>query len=230
MDQNLILLRNHNLFRKLTFKECRQLNIKSGSIKARKKDFIYLNSFSNDKLYFLKSGYIKIGHYDEKGNEVITEILQQGDIFGQISLEKEEKEGEFAQAIKKDASICSFTIEDFEQILEKRPDLAISYTKLVGLKLKRLRNRFWDIIHKDVKTRLIDFLLQLAGNHNLGLSDQLEMENFMTHAEVANLIGSSRQTVTTLINELEQKNLIAFNRQKIQFFSLIALKKESLPE
>lgn len=132
MDTNFIILHNHHLFRKLSFKECTELNVVSGFITAQKNEFICLNSLNNNRLYFLKKGYVKIGHYDEVGNEVITEIIQQGNIFGQLSLEVEETEGEFAQVIKKDASMCSFTIEDFQSILRNKTDLAISYTKMVG--------------------------------------------------------------------------------------------------
>ena len=174
----------------------------------------------------MKKGYVKIGHYDEAGNEIITEIIQQGDIFGQLSLEVEETEGEFAQVIKKDASICSFTIEDFQSILEKKPDLAISFTKIVGFKFKTLRNRFWDIISKSVKVRLVDFFLYLASNANPDKRDNVEIENFLTHADISGLIGSSRQTVTTLINELSESGLIYFDRQKIVINSISRLKKE----
>ena len=225
MNSNLLLLRNHKLFRQLTTRECKELNIINGFILAKKNEFIYLNSFQNHRLYFLKKGYVKIGHYDENGNEVITEVLQEGDIFGQVSLEKEENEGEFAQAIKKDASICSFTISDFERILEKRPDLAISFTKLIGLKLKTLRNRVWDIIHKDVKQRLIDFLIYLGSRQNQEGQDKVVIENFLTHADIANLIGSTRQTVTSLMNQLSDQKLIYFDRKIIMLNSLQALRK-----
>ncbi|MBC7388794.1 MAG: hypothetical protein H7329_06270 [Opitutaceae bacterium] len=52
-------------------------------------------------------------------NEIITELLEQGDIFGQLNLEREDQDGEFAQVTKTDASICTFTVGDFEKILEK---------------------------------------------------------------------------------------------------------------
>ncbi len=150
-EANFIVLRNHVLFKQLTFKECSQLNIVSGFLKPKKNEYVYFDKFSHDRLYFLKRGYIKIGYYDEQGNEVVREVLKEGDIFGQIGLEKYDHEGEFAQAIKGDASICSFTIADFEEILKKRPDLAISFTKLVGLKFKKRKNRLSKNEFKNLK-------------------------------------------------------------------------------
>ena len=227
MDDHFILLRNHKLFQKLTFQECRELSLQEGFIKAKKNEFIYLNELQSSRLYFLKKGFVKIGHYDKDGKEVITEILQEGDIFGQLNLEQDVEDGEFAQAIKKDASICSFQVHDFEKILEKRPDLAISYTKLVGFKFKSLRNRVWDIMFKDVRARLVDFFIYLAGKNNPDNKDVFRMDNFLTHADVASLIGSTRQTVTTLINELSEEALLHFDRKEIIIPSLQKLKKKS---
>ncbi len=105
---------------------------------------------------------MKIGYYDESGNEVIREVLKEGDVFGQIGLEAFDNNGEFARAIKESASICSFTVSDFENILQKRPDLAVSFTKLVGLKFKRLQNRLSNIVYKDVKQRLVEFFISFV--------------------------------------------------------------------
>jgi CRP-like cAMP-binding protein len=116
-DSSFILLRQHRLFRQLTYKECSELNIVSGFMNKKKNEFIYMNSLRNDRLYFLKKGYIKIGTYDKEGNEKIKEVLSQGDIFGQLSLEGSIGEQEFAQVIKSEANICSFAVEDFERIL-----------------------------------------------------------------------------------------------------------------
>ncbi|HEX8548800.1 MAG TPA: Crp/Fnr family transcriptional regulator [Cytophagaceae bacterium] len=226
MDDNFILLRNHKLFQQLTLEECKDLNITSGFIEAKKNDFIYLNNFVSQRLFFLKKGYIKIGHYDESGQEVISEILQQGDIFGQISLNPEKDNEEFAQAIKTDASMCSFTIQDFENILERRSDLAISFTKLVGLKFRSLQNRYHNIINKDVRHRLKDFLLYLSDSNNARGSNEVVINNFLTHADIAGLIGSTRQTVTTLLKEISEKDLIRFDRKQIIFPDMDTFKQK----
>jgi CRP/FNR family cyclic AMP-dependent transcriptional regulator len=219
-DSTFILLRQHRLFRQLTYKECSELNIESGFMKKKKNEFIYLNSLRNDRLYFLKKGYIKIGVYDKEGNEKIKEVLNQGDIFGQLSLEGDTGEQEFAQVIKSEAQICSFTVEDFERILLKRPDLAISYTKLVGLKIKALQSRITSIIYKDVKSRIVDFFIYLAQKERKGTEDELVFKNYLTHAEVASLVGCTRQTATTFINKLEEEGLLEFSRQQIRIGSV----------
>ncbi|HVD97878.1 MAG TPA: Crp/Fnr family transcriptional regulator [Cytophagaceae bacterium] len=228
-EAHFILLRNHVLFNQLTYKECRQLNIVNGYLEPKKNEYVYFDKFSHDRLYFLKKGYVKIGFYDEQGNEVVREILKAGDIFGQIGLERYDHEGEFAQAIKGNASICSFTITDFEEILKKRPDLAISFTKLVGLKFKKLQNRLSNIVFKDVRQRLVDFFINFAENNNPEKTDELIIQNYLTHADIASLIGSTRQTVTTLINKMEEDRMLLFDRKLVTIPSFKKLRTYNIP-
>jgi CRP/FNR family cyclic AMP-dependent transcriptional regulator len=227
-ETNFILLRDHTLFKQLTYKECSQLNIITGFLKPKKNEYVYFDKSSLDRLYFLKKGYIKIGYYDDQGNEVIREVLKEGDVFGQIGLENYDHGGEFAQAIKGEASICSFTIADFEEILKKRPDLAISFTKLVGLKFKKLQNRLSNIVFKDVKQRLVEFFISFSENNNPTGLDQITIQNYLTHADIASLIGSTRQTVTTLINKMEEDKIIQFERKQVSIPSFKKLKSYSI--
>jgi CRP/FNR family transcriptional regulator, cyclic AMP receptor protein len=194
-------------------------------MEKKKNEFIYLNSLKNDRLYFLKKGNIKIGTYDKDGNEKIKEVLNQGDIFGQFSLEGDTGEQEFAQVINSRASICSFSVADFEKILMKRPDLAISFTKLVGLKIKTVQSRLTSILFKDVKSRLVDFFVYLAHKERKEKEDELVFKNYLTHAEVASLVGCTRQTATTFINKLEEEGLLQFTRQQIRIHSISKLEQ-----
>ncbi|HWC53100.1 MAG TPA: Crp/Fnr family transcriptional regulator, partial [Chitinophagaceae bacterium] len=124
--------------------------------------------------------------------------------------------GEFAKAYKRDVSLCSFSIEDFEQLLKKRPDLAIKYSKQVGEKLRRAEFRLITMLNKDVRSRLLAFFYHLAIMDGYdGSTASWMIENFLTHDDIGKLIGSSRQTVTTFINQLEQEGLIKISRKKI---------------
>lgn len=223
-DSNFFIIRNHALFRQMTAKECHELNIINGFIQPKKNEYIYFNKFSHDRLYFLKKGYVKIGYYDEDGNEVIREVLKEGDVFGQIGLEAYSSEGEFAKAIKENASICSFTVSDFEAILQKRPDLAVSFTKLIGLKFRRLQNRLSNIVYKDVKHRVVDFFISFVEGQEIKSENNIVLQNYLTHADIASLIGSTRQTVTTLINQMEYDKIIVFERKALTIPSLEKLK------
>lgn len=216
-DQKFLLIRNYDLFSHLSDEEYEELNLVHHFMDAAKGEYVYFESAYHNKLYFLKGGVIKIGYIDNSGKEVVKEIIREGEVFGQFSLERNNLNGEFARAYKSDVSLCAFNIEDFEKLLRKKPEIAFHFSKQVGQKLRKLENRLVNLLHKDVKTRVINFLILLAkeeGESEDG--DKYSIENFLTHEDIAHLIGSSRQTVTTMLNELEAARLVAVSRQTIK--------------
>ena len=217
-DRKMLLIRNYDLWCHITDEEYQELDLVHRFIEAKKGDYIYFEAFNHNKLYFIKEGYIRIGYIDESGNEIIKEIIQQGELFGQFTLEKNNLNGEFAQAYKADVSLCAFNIDDFEKLLQRKPEIALKYTRQVGNKLRNFQNRLVNLLNKDVKTRLLNFFWQLL---QLNLADTTPqgfcIPNYLTHEDIAHLIGSSRQTVTTMINELAAAHIISYDRQQICF-------------
>lgn len=208
-------LRNHKLFSVLKNSQIEELCVIIKYKTAKKNEVIY---FANDELkriFFLKRGRIKIAEMDENGNEVIIDILQKGDLFGEISLDSENKNVEYAQAMSNDVVICSFKLEDFEALLEKYPSVALKYTKLVGFRFKRLENRYSNLVFKDVRTRLVGFLKDWAEREGKKDGNKIIIENYLTHQDIANLICSTRQTVTQLLNELEEAGMLNYSRKEI---------------
>ena len=226
VDDKMILIRNYDLWCNLSDEDYEDLKIEHHYIEAPKGEYIYFEAYNHNRLYFIKEGYIKIGYIDNDGNEKVKEIIRKGEIFGQFSLERNNLHGEFAQAYKNDVSLCAFTIEDFEKILKRKPELALKYSKQVGSKLRNIENRIMNLLNKDVKTRLIHFLWQLV-EQEIGESttEGFCIPNYLTHEDIANLIGSSRQTVTTMINELEAEKVVSYNRNQICFLDVKKLQK-----
>lgn len=225
-DEKFLLLRNYDLWCHLNDTEYEELNVQHHFVEAKKGDYVYFDSHHLNKLYFVKNGYIKIGYVDDDGNEIIKDIIREGEIFGQFALERTNLNGEFARAYKGDVSLCAFSIEDFEKLLRKRPELAIKYSKLVGEKLRRVEFRLLNMLNKDVRSRLLAFyyhLAQLEGYDGSGIA--FSFRNFLTHDDVAKLIGSARQTVTTVISQLEEEGLVKISRKKITIPDMGKLKQ-----
>jgi CRP/FNR family transcriptional regulator, cyclic AMP receptor protein len=216
-DNRMVIIRNYNLFAHLSNEEFEELDLLHNFIEAKKGDYIYFESQYLNKLYFIKEGFIKIGFIDNNGNEIIKEIIQKGEMFGQFTLDKNNLNGEFAQVHKSDVSLCAFTIENFESVLNKNNQLAIAYSKQVGNKLRKVENRLLNMLNSDVKTRLIRLIKELVqSNMDCITGNFFCIDNFLTHDDIARLIGSSRQTVTVAINELEAKNYFKITRKQIE--------------
>lgn len=225
-DERFVLMRNFDMFSCITDEEYEELDLTHNFLETKKGDYIYFDSHCLDKLFFLKGGYIKIGYIDDNGNEIIKEIINEGEVFGQFTLEKNNLNGEFAQAHKGDVSLCAFKIDDFERLLKRKPELAIEYSKQVGKKLRKTEFRLVNMLNKDVRSRLLGFFYQLIMQDGYdGSSQSHDIDNFLTHDDIARLIGSARQTVTTAINQLEDDGYIKITRQKIYISDVKALQK-----
>jgi CRP/FNR family transcriptional regulator len=208
-------LRNHDLFNHLNEAEVNDLCIISSFKKGKKSEIIYFSDQQIDRLYILKQGRIKIAYYDEKEEEIVSEILKEGDIFGELSLKQSDNNNqEFAQVISDEVSICSFTLENFQNVLRKKPDLAIAYTQKVGDKLKTMGAKYSDLIFKDVKTRIINFFKYSAKNEGKWEGEKVELNMYLTHQDIANFTAASRQTVSTIINELIKDGKIVYDGRK----------------
>ncbi len=92
--------------------------------------------------------------------------------------------------------------------------MAIAFSMQVGNKLRKVENRLINLLNKDVKTRLINLLLQLAEHNGTVIYNTASVARFLTHDDIARLIGSSRQTVTTFLNQFESMQLLKITKQK----------------
>lgn len=224
-DSTLLLLRGFDVFEHITDEEYEELGLVHNYLEANSGDYIYFPYQNRNKLYFTKTGFIKLGYIDEQGNEIIKEIIQKGEVFGQLTLEKNNEQDEFAQAYKSQVSLCAFTMEDFIRLLQRKPDMAIAFSFHLGNKLKKVENRLLNILNKDVKSRLVQLLLQLAADNKNTSGNRVVIEKFLTHDDIAKLIGSSRQTVTTTLNQFEKQNLISISKKEILINDLVLFKK-----
>lgn len=226
-DSNLLLLRGFDIFEHITNEEYEELGLVHNYLEAASGAYIYFPHQNCNKLYFTKAGFIKLGYIDEQGNEVIKEIIQKGEVFGQLTLEKNNGADEFAQAYKADVSLCAFTMQDFVRLLQRKPEMAIAFSFHLGNKLRKVENRLLNILNKDVKSRLAQFLFQLAADSDAITGNTAIIEKFLTHDDIAKLIGSSRQTVTTTLNQFEKQELISISKKHIHLNDTQSLKKIS---
>ncbi|MEO6454641.1 MAG: Crp/Fnr family transcriptional regulator [Ginsengibacter sp.] len=168
------------------------------------------------KIYFVVKGKIKIAEANDMGEELIKDILTQGDLFGDISLHGNSSLDEYAEALTANTIICGFNVGDFRNILQANPMLALSYAGKVNTKLQKVEARHSDLVFRDAKSRLIRFMKYWANMDGSRVGDKIVLNNYLTHSEIAGFISTSRQSVNVLLNELRDSGMLYYNRQKIE--------------
>jgi CRP/FNR family transcriptional regulator, cyclic AMP receptor protein len=216
VSNQLVLIKGTDLFSQMTDEVFESMDLVHHFKETPRNDYIYFEAHLHNALYFLKKGYVKIGYYDQEGKEVIKEIIGKGDVFGQITLLPNNMEGEFAQAYKSDVSLCMFRVHEFEGLLQQHPQIALRFTRQLGQKMLRVENRMVNLLQKTVAARLHFFFINLTRQFpEYYKENRFELPNIFTHEDIARLIGSSRQSVTMLINELDAEGLVSFGRQHL---------------
>lgn len=209
-------LRNHDLFDILSDEDISDLCIISNFKAGNKGDLIFFSDSEVKRLYTIKEGTLKICYTDESGKEIITEILTTHDIFGHLTLSdtKSNSSGEYAKVLSESARICSFEVDKFKMVLNQHPELSTKYNAYMGDKLISFRNKYSDLIFKDVRTRVADFFKRYAKYSGTIEGKQAEMDMLLTHQEIADYIAASRQTVTEVINSFEAKGKVIYQGRK----------------
>ena len=181
------------------------------SLRKARGEFMYMPGDRADYVYILKQGRVKLSVLSESGKEVAIDIIQPGEIFGEFALVDESLRSNMAQALD-DILVWVFSKHDFTHLLTSQPKLALSYIRLVGDRRRRMEKKLSDITSKAVSARVCELLHELA-------TSAVEVETVandylvpLTHHDVASLIGAARQTTTTVLNDLERRNIIELGR------------------
>ncbi len=178
------------------------------------------------KVYYVKEGMVKIGHYMHNGEEVVLDILKPGDVFGAIHLNHQNQVPEYAQSITDHTTLCNFDISKLEQILLKNPALALRYSKKVGEQQYSMTRRFSKIICMDARSRLIDFFYEWINQQTIDHESEIEFKNYLTHQDIASLNGLARQTVSTLLSQFKEEEILIFERNRIKIPNIDKLKNQ----
>jgi len=167
-----------------------------------------------------------VGTYNDEGKEITKAILGKGEVFGELSLVGEQRRRDFAQAMEP-TTICVIGVHDMRALMRDHSGLNLFIMRVLGSRMIELEQRLESLVFKGSRTRIIEFLYNLARTKGQRVGYEMLVRKFLTHQDIANMTATSRQTVTTVLNELRYKNLITFNRKRLLVRDMEALAREA---
>ena len=191
---------------------------------VKKRQPLYLPGDPSSSVYLLKRGRVKIANTSPSGKEVTFEILEPGEIFGELDVLEDAPRSTSAEALD-DALICVIPRKDFDQYLAMHPNVTIKLTKLIGLRLKKIQSRVEDLVFRDVPARLAHLLSELSKTDGVADKQGIRLKVKLTHQEMANLIGCSRETVSTTMGQFRDDGLIQMDGRTITILNEKGLSK-----
>ncbi len=162
-----------------------------------------------DSLYIVSSGQVKVVLIGEDGREVILSVLNDGDFFGEMSLIDDEPRSAHVIAMR-DSRLLVLRRDDFQQQVQQHPSIALKLLKVLVQRLRRADAKIGGLVLLDVNGRVAKLLLDLADE-----SGGPKVARKLTHHTIAQMIGSSRETVSRAMRELVDRGLIDVTRREI---------------
>ncbi|MBQ0788458.1 MAG: Crp/Fnr family transcriptional regulator [Oceanihabitans sp.] len=186
----------------------------------KKKDYIYFEEDSANKVYLIEKGKVKIGYYNEDGEEVVKAILTRGELFGEKAILGQITRKEFAQSVDNLTSICPIGVDTMHDLMRNNQTFSFKIYKFIGFKFQKLERRLQLLLFKDTKSRLKEFLNELCDEYgyNCPKTGDHVIKHPYTQKDIASLIGTSRPTLNILLNELKEEKVLEFNRKEIRIY------------
>ncbi len=181
----------------------------------KKGEFIFFQNQPAQNIFLLHEGRVKVGTYSDEGREIIKAILQPGEIFGELAIMGEENRKDFAQAMDDEVGCCVMALDDMRSLMYEDKEFSLKVTRWLGLRIQRTERRLESLVFRDARGRVVDFLKDLATEKGKKVGTETLVNHFFAHKDIASLTATSRQTVTSILNELREQNLIYFDRKRL---------------
>lgn len=188
-----------------------------------KMDFLFFPGDLAKDLYLIAEGRVKIGYYDDNGNEFVKAILGKGELLGETAFLGAKHHKDFAEVLDDKTYICKLDVKKAKELTRDYKNFELEIHKRIGQRIQKLERRIEILLFKDARMRLIEFIKDLAEEKGQTQNGGTLIQHNLTQSEIATLIGTSRKTASLTLNELEDEGLITQSRGKIYIPNLLML-------
>ena len=174
-----------------------------------------------EAIYFIEEGRVRLTRLSPEGKTVILALLGPGDLIGDAAWESGEHDS-YAETLE-DSRIYQISREAFQKLIRENPEFGIRLIHLLGTRLQQAQARIEDLVFRQVPSRVARLLLSLAENHGRVTPKGIRVEFPLTHQEIADLVGSSRVTVTQILNRMRTSHWINIESKRVTINDVHAL-------
>lgn len=192
-------------------------------MKLKKGEFVYLPGDPGDSVYVVAEGCIKISKLSESGKELTLSFNGPGDLFGELALLSDQPRRTMAVALAR-SQVWVVPKEEMFQIASTSPAFSLRLSTVIGQRRHDLENRMESLVFRDVPARLAAQLLRLAEQYGKKVDGQIEIGFKLSQLELANLIGATRETTSTAINDMKRAGILDSSHRTIIIRNMEALR------
>ena len=200
-------LSDTDIFQDLSSRELEDLERLTAMSTCRRGKVFYTPGETGEVLFILKRGRVNLYRINTDGKKLVTSTLSAGTVFGEMSLVAQGMHDTFAEAAE-ECTLCVMSRSDVEHLLLSKPRVALRFMEMIAARLKDVETRMETVAFKSVPTRIATFLLQLSENTNGKIEG-------VSHQDLADMVGTYRETVTRILNEFRSAGYIELGRLNV---------------
>lgn len=217
-------LKDVDIFKDLTSEEIDTLGKYAPMRQVEAGTLFYSPLDSTEVLFILKAGRVRLYRLSPDGKALTTAILESGTIFGEMVLLGQELAGNYAEALTP-CVLCLMSREDVVTLLLGDSRIALRITEILGRRLLEAEQRWSEFAFQSLPERMAALLLRLAQQPRLGLFSSKYLEVRYTHEQLAEMIGTYRETATKILNQFRAAGWVDLRRGKILILDHDALRR-----
>lgn len=198
-----------DVFQDLTSREMEELNRITTMSTVSKGRVFYRPEEPGEVLFILKEGRVQLYRISPEGKKLVITTLGPHTLFGEMALLGTKMHNTFAEAVD-DCLICVMSRPDLERLILSKPQVALRILDITGKRLREVEERLENMAFKGIPARLASLLLRLAEEQGGDVITGL------THQDLAESVGTYRETATQVLNDLKSQGTIEIGRKRIR--------------
>ncbi len=208
MEEKRVYLSDTELFRDLSTRDLAELELVTTLTTVPRGRVFYRPEDPGERLFLLRQGRVQLYRISPEGKKLVIATLGPGALFGEMALLGQQMHNAFAEAME-DCAIMVMSRADLERLMLNDPTIGRRILTLTQRRLTDAEARLEDMAFKGIPARLASLLLRLSADQD---SDTI---TGLTHQDLAETIGTYRETATQVLNDLKADGLIEIGRKRI---------------
>ena len=209
MEEKIGYLSDVELFRDLSDRDRTELERMTTLTNVPRGRVFYQPEDVSEVLFLVKQGQVQLYRISPEGKKLVIAALGTGAIFGEMALLGQQMHNAFAEAME-DSVILVMSRADLERLILNKPILGLRMLEITGRRLSDAESRLEDMAFKGIPARLASLLLRLAAERD---TDEI---TGLTHQDLAETIGTYRETATQVLNDMKMAGIIEIGRKRIK--------------
>lgn len=184
----------------------------------RKGEFVFRAGAPGKHVYFLREGRVKVCQPSPSGKDVLLWFCFAGEMFGLAEVAQGGGRVVHAQVCEA-SEILKLSQTQFSEFLHGHPDALPLIMQVLSCRMRSLGEVIVNLVNDDVETRIMKLILRLSARHGVRVGQDIHLNITLTHQEIADMVGTTRQTVTEVLNDLKRRGVLSLENRRIHIES-----------